>query len=244
MEKSSKYPSEVVKLPSRGLIYPLESPLSSGEVEMKYMTAREEDILTNQNYITQGIVIDKLLQSLLVTKFNYDELLIGDKNAILLAARILGYGANYTFSVLGEEYTVDLSEIEAKDLDESIYSRGKNEFSFTLPASETKIKFQLLTTGLEKSIQADIKGNLKIDKDNPSELTTRLKHLITAVDGNTETKTIGEFVDNYLLARDSRALREYIKEVQPDVNAKFYPDGGPIGGVDIPFGINFLWPDS
>ena len=93
---SSKFtlPTETVELPSQGALYPESSPLSKGTVEMKYMTAKEEDILTNQNYINQGIVIDKLLESLLVDKtINYNELLIGDKNAVMIAARILSYGS-------------------------------------------------------------------------------------------------------------------------------------------------------
>ena len=97
MEQKPQFPSEIVTLPSKGLLYPQDSPLRKGTIEMKYMTAREEDILTNQNYISKGIVIDKLLQSLIVTPINYDELLVGDKNAILVASRILGYGSDYTF---------------------------------------------------------------------------------------------------------------------------------------------------
>src|SRR6056300_762914 len=92
-----KLPTEVVELPSRGLIYPEDNPLSSGKVEMKYMTAKEEDILTNQSYIQKGIVIVKLLQSLIVSDIKYDDLIVGDKNAILIAARVLGYGAEYSF---------------------------------------------------------------------------------------------------------------------------------------------------
>ena len=88
-------PTETVELPSKGLLYPKENPLSSGTIEMKYMTAKEEDILSNQNYIRQGVVFDKLLQSLIVSKVNYDDLTIGDKNAVLIAARILGYGKDY-----------------------------------------------------------------------------------------------------------------------------------------------------
>ena len=94
-----KFPTEVVELPSKGLIYPPSSPLSSGQIEMKYMTAREEDILTNQNYIKQGVVLEKLLKSLIVTKIEYDELIIGDKNAVMVAARVLGYGKDYEFEV-------------------------------------------------------------------------------------------------------------------------------------------------
>ena len=82
-----KLPTEIVELPSKGLIYPEDNPLSSGKIEMKYMTAKEEDILSNQAYIEKGIVIDKLLQSLIVSDINYNDLVIGDKNAIMIAAR-------------------------------------------------------------------------------------------------------------------------------------------------------------
>ena len=97
MEQTQKFPTEIVDLPSMGKLYAKESPLYSGTIEMKYMTAKEEDILTNQNYIEKGIVIDKLLKALIVDKnINYNELLVGDKNALLIAARILGYGKETT----------------------------------------------------------------------------------------------------------------------------------------------------
>jgi hypothetical protein len=124
-----KFPTEVVELPSKGLIYPKDNPLSSGEVEMKYMTAKEEDILSNQAYIQKGIVLDKLLQSLIVDKnINYDDLIVGDKNAIFMAARILGYGKDYTFEYNGMEYTVDLSELNPRPFDENSITQGVNEF--------------------------------------------------------------------------------------------------------------------
>ena len=98
MEQQTKFPSEIIDLPSGGLLYPKDSPLSSGKVEMKYMTAKEEDILTNQNFIKRGVVIDKLVQSLLIDKsIKYTDLFSGDKNALLVAARILGYGEIYEF---------------------------------------------------------------------------------------------------------------------------------------------------
>ena len=101
--EQQQFPTEMVTLPSKGLLYPEESPLKKGEIEMKYMTAREEDILTNQNLIENGTVIDKLLQSLIITPINYNDLLIGDKNAVLVAARILGYGKDYEFEYNGEK---------------------------------------------------------------------------------------------------------------------------------------------
>ena len=244
MENKFQFPTEVIDLPSKGLLYPEDSPLSSGKVEMKYMTAREEDILTNVNYLEQGIVIDKLLESLVVSKIDHNELLIGDKNALLIAARVLGYGKDYDIEYLGQPYTVDLSELKLKELDESLFEKGKNEFEFTLPTTNTKIKFKLLTQGDETKINEEIKGLQKIDKNASYENTTRLKHMILSVDGDTDNGKIRQFVDNYFLARDSRVFRAYAVSIQPDVDLTFYPEGGPEGGVDIPIGINFLWPDA
>ena len=139
-----KFPTEIVDLPSRGKLYPKDSPLSSGQIEMKYMTAKEEDILTNQNYIRQGVVVDKLLESLIVSDINYDDVLIGDKNAILVASRILGYGAMYKFEYAGETHEVDLSKLENNDIDENLITPHINEFEFTLPHSENKIRFKIL----------------------------------------------------------------------------------------------------
>ena len=244
MENKFQFPTEVIDLPSKSLLYPEDSPLSSGKVEMKYMTAREEDILTNVNYLEQGIVIDKLLESLVVSKIDHNELLIGDKNALLIAARVLGYGKDYDIEYLGKPYTVDLSELKLKELDESLFEKGKNEFEFTLPTTNTIIKFKLLTQGDETKINEEIKGLQKIDKNASYENTTRLKHMILSVDGDTDNGKIRQFVDNYFLARDSRVFRAYAVSIQPDVDLTFYPEGGPEGGVDIPIGINFLWPDA
>jgi len=244
MEQTQKFPTEIVDLPSKGLLYPEGHPLASGTVEMKYMTAKEEDILTNQNFIERGVVIDKLLQSLIVTKFNYDDLLVGDKNAILIAARVLGYGKDYEFNYQGQQEVVDLSLLENKSFDESLFKSGKNEFEFELPSTGNKITFKLLTHGEEQKIQHEIKGLKKINKDASPDLSTRLKHMITSVNGANDPKSIRDFVDNHFLARDSRAFRKYVAEFQPDVDLKFYPDNGPDGGVDIPIGVNFLWPDA
>ncbi len=237
-----KFPTEQVELPSKGLIYPKESPLSSGIVEMKYMTAKEEDILTNQAFIKKGIVLDKLLRSLVVSKdVNIDDLIVGDKNAILIASRLLGYGAEYTFTYGGEQHTVDLNELDNKPLDESNFTQGVNEFEYTLPTSKTKITYKLITGRDEKAIEREIAGLKKINKDASPELTTRLKQAIISVDGDAEKKTVREFVDNYLLAKDSRALREHIRLTQPDVDMNIVLDSGE--EVTVPIGLNFFWPD-
>jgi len=246
-----KLPTEIVSLPSKGLLYSKESPLSTGEVEMKYMTAKEEDILTNSNFIRSGTVIDKLLQALIVTKINYDDLLIGDKNAILIAARILGYGQEYSFKYTNErgveqEATVDLSSLKEKELDESLVKQGTNSFSFTTPKTNTLLTFKLLTHGDEKKIEAEIKGLQKINPNGSFDVTTRLKHIITSVNGDHDVKTVRDYVDNYLLAPDARALREYYAKVQPDIELKFIPeDENYTGeGIAVPINLNFFWPDA
>ncbi len=235
-----KIPTEIVTLPSKGLLYPVESPLSKGEIEMKYMTAKEEDILTNQSYIQKGIVLDKLLQALIVSKINYNDLIVGDKNAIMVAARVLGYGKDYSFDYDGTEYTVDLSGIDNKPFEHS--NKGVNEFNYTLPSTSVNITYKILTHGDEQKIQTELDGLKKINKNLSPELSTRLKYMITSVDGDREIKAIREFVDNHLLARDSRELRKHIKENQPDVDLTFFPDGSE-NRVDIPIGLRFFWPD-
>ena len=240
---SFNLPTETIELPSKGLLYPEGHPLSNGTIEIKYMTAKEEDILTNQNYIADGTVIDKLLKSLIVTKIDYNDLLIGDKNAIMVAARILGYGAQYTFNFNSKEETVNLSEIENKPLDESLHTKGENEFSFTLPASGNEITFKLLTHGDEVKISKELEGLKRLKKEGSPELTTRLKYMITSINGDREKKTIREFVDQAFLARDTRALREQIQKIQPDVDLTFFPSSST-KPTNLPIGINFFWPDA
>jgi hypothetical protein len=236
-----KFPTEEIELPSKGLVYSEDNPLSSGKVEIKYMTAKEEDILSNQSYIQKGNVLDKLLESVVVSKINIKDLIVGDKNAILIATRILGYGKEYKVEIKGEEHIIDLSTLENKPLDESLITPGKNEFDYTLPSTETKITFKILTGNDESKIEREIAGLKKINKDASPDLSTRLKYMITSVDGETGTKEIREFVDNYLLARDSRALREHIRVIQPDVDLDYVLDNGE--EVVVPIGLNFFWPD-
>jgi len=241
-----KIPTEQVTLPSKGLLYPKESPLSKGEIEMRYMTAAHEDILTNANYIQNGTVIDKLLKALIVTDIDYNELLIGDKNAILIAARILGYGKDYIITHNGKEVAVDLTQLTEKTIDESLFKSGTNEFSFTLPKSENAITFKILTHGDEQKIETEIKGLQKINPNSSTDLTTRMKYMITSINGDRDIKSIRTFVDNALLAPDARALRKYYVTISPDINMKFIPqDEDYVGeGIDIPISLNFFWPDA
>jgi hypothetical protein len=247
-----KIPTEIVTLPSKGLVYPETSLLAKGEIEMRYMSARDEDILTNINFIKQGTAIDKLLKSLIVSPIDIDDMVTGDKNAVLFAARILGYGKDYTFKFRNEltgaddEYTVDLTTLDDKPLDENLFEKGKNEFIFTLPKSGNVVTFKLLTGQDEKSIDAEIKGLQKIDANGSFDNTTRLKHMIIAINGKTDRVSIIDFVDNYLLVPDSRAFKKYYAEISPDIETTITlnKDGYVQEGVTIPIGISFFWPDA
>jgi hypothetical protein len=247
---AGKFPTEIIQLPSGGKLYPEGHPLASGTVEMKYMTAREEDILTNQSYIKQGVVLDKLFQSLLVTEFDYNDILVGDKNAIMIAARVLGYGKEYEFEATGpsgtkQTITADLTKLGEKDVDTSSIDNETQTITLTLPASKRTVTIQLMTHGIQKKIDREKQGLKKLKRD--ASVTTMLKHVITSIDGDDETKTIRHFVDNELFALDSRYMRNEIKKVTPDINLEIdcidEEDGEPFRcAVDI--GLDFFWPDS
>jgi hypothetical protein len=178
-----------------------------------------------------------------MNKFKVSELVTGDKNALLIASRILGYGKDYTFSYKGEEYTVDLSTMSEKPFDTTlITSRGT--FKFTLPTSGVEVEFKLLTDKYNELVDQEIEGLKKINKDSSPEITTRLRHQIVAVNGSIDKNSIREFVEYNLLAADSRALRKYIKDIAPDINlSTTIVVNGVEEDIDIPINLNFFWPD-
>ena len=242
-----KFPTEVVDLPSKGLLYPKESALSSGKIEIKYMTAKEEDILTSANLIKKGVVIDKLLESLIVDKsVKVNDLLIGDKNAVLIASRILAYGKEYEVEVEGRKVEVDLTTLKDKFIDESIVTNNANEFEFELPATKRKITFKFLTSADEKEIDKEIEGYKKIGDGIGYELTTRLKHQIISIDGDSKKTSVQNFVDNEFLSRDSMAFRNYVNEIMPDVDmtSTYIDDDGNKKEFTVPMTVSFLWPSA
>ena len=242
-----KFPTEIVDLPSKGLLYPKESALSSGKVEIKYMTAKEEDILTSANLIKKGVVIEKLLESLIVDKsVKVNDLLIGDKNAVLIASRILAYGKEYEVEVEGRKVEVDLTTLKDKFIDESIVTNNANEFEFELPATKRKITFKFLTSADEKEIDKEVEGYKKIGDGIGYELTTRLKHQIISIDGDSKKTSVQNFVDNEFLSRDSMAFRNYVNEVMPDVDmtSTYIDDDGNKKEFTVPMTVSFLWPSA
>ena len=246
-EETRQFPTEVIDLPSKGYFYPSGSPLSSGQVEIKYMTAREEDILTSVNLIQKGLAIDKLLESLIVNKdINVKDILIGDKNSIMIAARVFGYWKEYVVEFEGEEVTVDLTTLKDKEVDLSKFEKGKNEFSFTLPNSKRNVTFKILTWGDDESIEKELEALEKVGSEIKSEMTTRLKKRITSVDGKTEQSYINNFVDNEFLSVDSLAFRTHIEKCIPDVDMtyKFTSILGDEKELVVPMTTQFFWPSA
>ena len=244
-----KFPTEVIDLPSGGKVYSKDSPLSSGKLELKYMTTREEDILMSENLIKKGVVIDKLLDSLIVTKgVKQQDLVLGDKNAVLVAARILAYGPEYTAEVTNPKnqeetvsHTFDLSQCPFKELSKDV-DYTDNSFNYTTDIGKNKIKFKLLTGADEALIEKDLKQSSKYGYS--TDITTRLRYTITEVDGDSKSETITEFTQN-LLARDSVALRNHIKEISPDIDLTSEIEiGGETVSVSIPLTVAFFWPDT
>ena len=196
------FPTEIISLPSQGKCYSEDNPLSKGTLEIKYMTAREEEILASQNLVRKGVVIDKLFESIIVEKdVNIDDIVLGDKNAILLATRVLGYGPEYKIEMtdsLGEpqSVTIDLGAVKTKEVDVELLS-SENRYEFTTPFGKNKLEFKILTHGDEKKIDADIKALSRLNKGGVSaELTTRYRFMILSVDGNSDTQSITSFINN------------------------------------------------
>jgi len=253
-EDKRQFPTEVIDLPSKGALYSKDSPLASGTVELKYMTAREEDILTSQNLIRKGIVIDKLLESLVVDKaVNLDDILIGDKNSIMVAARVLGYGKDYDFQVdcpaCGENNNdnIDLTSLKDKEIDHSRFKSGVNEFSFKLPTSKRTITFKLLTQKDEREVDNELKALKKISAGSSidAEVTTRLKKAVLSIDGDSDPISVNKFVDNEFLSRDSLAFRDHLKELTPDIDMDYLFTCELCGfdqEVTVPMTVQFFWP--
>lgn len=255
-ESDSLFPTEIVPLPSKGLVYSLDNPLSAGQVELRYMTAKDEDILTNQNYLKQGVALDKLYEALVVGNgdgqpVNINDMIMGDRSAVMLAARVLGYGAEYPIKVThpetGKEIetVADLNQLSPKVIDDSIYNNSR-EFNYTLPISKKQITIQLITAVEQKAIDRDIKGQEKagIAVRNT---TTILKHTVTSIEGETDPKYISEFIDNSLLARDSLSLRNYLLDITPDYDLTItvdIPTENYYETLPLPINTTFFWPRS
>jgi hypothetical protein len=245
------YPVEVIDLPSKGLFYSEDSPLRSGQIEIHYMTAKHEDILTSSNLIRKGTVLDKLMDSLIATKgVKSSDLLVGDLNALMVATRILGYGKDYKVSfpcpVCSREVTqiVDLTELDT--INEPSESGDRN-ITIVLPASNAEVVLKLLTRGDELAIEKELASLKKAKLGVEGDTTARLRARIQSVNGDSSTAFIWNFVEN-MLVRDSRYLREQYRTHNPDVDFNIEVecdcDTTSDKTVRLPIGTDFFWPDS
>ncbi len=248
-------PIESVPIPSQGKVYPAGSSLHHKEtVEIKAMTAREEDILMSNALIKQGKVVSSLLHSCIVDKsIDPDSMLAGDRNAVMVAIRITGYGADYTVSTscphctARSKQTFNLGELELKRLEINPVSDGGSVFEFRLPVTGKMVHFKFLTGKDEqdRSLMLErmkkMTGGLGVER----EITSRLESQIVAIDGIEDGNAIRQFVSK-MPARDSKELRKFIQTHEPgiDLSVEMHcPECMKHGRVALPIGASFFWPE-
>lgn len=245
-------PVEVVPLPSAGKTYPPTHPLHNKEtVEIRAMTAREEDILTSKALLKKGTVITELIKSCLVDRtVNPIDLLSGDRNALMVAIRITGYGAEYDAeTTCGECGTkapqqFNLGELPITRLEIEPASPGMNLFEFLLPYSKRTVRFKFMTGRDEEEIVATQERQKKLNLQSDTAVTTNLLYSIVSIDGIDDRAKIASFV-KVMPARDSLALRNYIRNNEPGIVMKqelSCPSCGHSEETSMPIGISFLWP--
>jgi hypothetical protein len=249
-------PSETVPLPSKGKVYPIESHLANVDtVEIRSMTAKDEDILTSRALLKQGKAISVLLKSCLVDKtIDPEQMLAGDRNAALIAIRVTGYGADYETEVECPKcdekcrHTFNLSSLPIKNLGADPVAPNQNAFAFRLPVSGKDVVFKLLNGADERDLSLTLErakkamGNGGIE----SAVTTRLAMQVLSIGGETDRAKIMQIVRN-LPARDSRDLRKYIDQISPGVEMTqvfVCETCNEESEVDVPMGTEFFWPSK
>lgn len=221
-------PSEIVTLTTKGQVYPMDSPLRQGKLEMRYMTAYDEDILTNASYMKEGVTIDKLLESLIVTDIDFNDLASVDKDGLILNARILSFGAKYNVSVLDPKTetpikrSIDLSKLQTKTLD--IESDENGEFLYETDKLQIKFKFPTL-------------------KEEAKTISEYLSNVITEVNGNRKKSDIENFIKFNFLIKDSKEFQKYIMENTPKIilDYEFEGEDGSTFTSTFQVGPDFFW---
>ena len=248
-------PTEFVELPSKGWFYPEDHPLHNQEsIEIRYMTAKDEDTLTSSALLKKGIALDRLLQNVIVDKrVKVDDLLIGDKNAILVASRISGYGRSYDVKMTcsscfaSSEYQFDLAELNMSYNDNveehGVMLLSDNTFLLTLPKTNVEVTLRLITGADEKALTR-LAQNRKKNNLPESTLTDQFRKIIVAVNGSTNQSHIGELVEN-MPAADSRYLRNIYTKITPNVDLSQEFECSACDTAEeviIPFTTEFFWP--
>ena len=246
-------PTEFVSLPSEGRFYPEGHPLHNVDtVEIKHMTAKEEDILTSETLLRKGLAINRMVASVLVNKdIKVEDLLLGDKNAILIASRITGFGPFYEVGTTcpscsqSADNTFDLSEVTAARTEEpeGVALLESGLFALDLPTSQVRVTLRLLTTADEERLQK-VASNRKNLKKESSIITDLLKAIMIGVNEHTDQDTIDKFADMMPL-QDVSYLRKKYEQVKPDMDINFdfeCPTCSYVGKVVMPMSAEFFWP--
>lgn len=247
-------PVDAVPLPSSGKLYSLNHPYHRAEhVEYKAMTAKEEDILMNAAFIKKGTVINELIKSCLINKaVDVNSLVSGDRNAIMIAIRISGYGRDYQTSFVcprcehKNDLHVDLANLDLKSLELNPVTPGENQFSFVLPVSNKRVTFKFLTGKEEEEAIKQAESRKKKGLLSSNTVTSRLMYSIVSIEGNDDPTYISKFVE-VMRAADSLALRKYIDDNEPGVNMEVEftcASCDYFDKIQLPMGSNFFWPGT
>ena len=246
-------PTEIVDLPSKGLGYPKDHALCGKDsIEIKFMTAKEEDILSSASLLKKGIALERFLKAIVKDQsINTETMLSGDRNAVIIAARRSGYGADYETKVncpaCGEvnKMTFDLSSPNIKEPSSEVEIDEQGIMTVMTPMTKIEIKMKLMD-GKDETYLAK-QAKMKKDKNLPdSQITDQFKRMIVSVAGHTDRSVINMYVEK-MPTRDSRYLRKIFKEASPNVEIKemftcrscnFTQE------LEVPFGADFFWPDT
>jgi len=249
-------PTEFIDLPSEGRYYPEGHPLhGESTLEIKQMTAKEEDLLTSRSLLKKGIALDRLLKSVVINKaVDTNSLLVGDRNAILIATRVSGYGAEYQTKVscpacgATQEYSFDLNEAQVYDGSglraEEATSNGDGTFLATLPRTKVEVHFRLLTGVDEKNLINQVE-NARKKRQNENSITRQLKQIIISVNGDETQQAINYAVEN-MPSADARHLRLMYKLATPNVDLAQHFECNECDydqEMEVPLTADFFWPD-
>jgi hypothetical protein len=223
-------------------------------VQIKAMTAQEEDILMSRALLKEGTVLTHLIKSSLIDKtIDPADLLAGDRNAILIAIRITGYGSDYSAPMAcpacarQDIQNFDLSNLGIKRLEVQPVAPGANEFEFILPVSKKRVTYKHLTVRDEEDAVKTAERMRKLfpDAKVENDVTRQLELQVVSIDGNRDRAPISAFI-KAMPARDSRELRAHISKTEPGIDTRVdvkCKSCGVESKVGLPIGVGFFWPE-